>query len=422
MQASYQVLLRDAGFRCCFAARVLSRGGDVVFPIGLTGAMLANGYGTTQVGIVLGSSMVPAVLLMLMGGVLSDRFPVRRLMISADTVRFLAEGVLVVLFFCGQPSLVVMTLLTLVCGAAQAFFQPGLATLIRHLVPGRLREGNALIRTGESVMTFASPAVAAVIIVLTGPVLVIALDAVTFGLSALLLSRIRITGRARPETRPGVWKELAHGWQEFSSRPWLCSVIVVFALFGLLVFGPFDVLKAVVLTRRFGASAYALVVAAQGLGSLAGGLLALHSDPGRPLRTGAAMLLSFATVPAVIALGAPFWLVAAAMLLGGIGLAFWSVMWSTAVQTHSPVEAMSRISAYDVVGSTGFTPIGRALSGPAVALAGTTAVLLGGAVLTVAGCLVLLALPAVARLRSTENQVPNRPLRKTVSSSDGRGL
>lgn len=396
-------LLRQQGFRCYFLARALSRAGDVAFPIGLTAAMLEVGYGTTEVGIVLGVSLAPAVLLMLIGGVLADRLSPRRLMLSADVIRFSAQGILAALFFIGRPSLAEMTVLALVCGVAQALFQPGVASLVRQLVPDRLREGNALVRTAESVMTLTSPALASLLLALFGATPVIVLDAVTFGVSAVLLARIRTLSTVSvPLGRPGIWKDLVQGWREFSSRPWLWSVISVFSLFGLLVFGPFDVLKAVMLTERFGAPAYGLLMSAQGLGSIAGGLLAFRLRPAKPLRAGALALLGFSLLPAAIGLAAPLWVIAAAMVVGGTGLAFWAVMWATAVQTHSPVEALSRIHAYDVVGSTAFTPLGRGLAGPAAALAGTAAVLVGASVLAAAGCLILLSLAAVRSLPSVK--------------------
>jgi hypothetical protein len=60
----------------------------------------------------------------------------------------------------------------------------------------------------------------------------------------------------------------------------------------------------------------------------------------------------------------------------------WGVHWTTALQTHVPRESLSRVSAFDAMGSLIFGPVGLALAGPLIAAFGVSEVLVGCAVIT----------------------------------------
>jgi len=392
-------LLRDSNLRRFIAARALSRAGDAVYPIGLAAALLHTGYGASAVGFVLAAATGPVVLFMLVGGVVLDHVHPRVPMIVADLARVFLQGGIALLFLAGRPPLWSVIALSVGAGVAQAFFQPGVAGMLKDLAATNLQEANATLRTTESIVSLSAPALAGLVIAVSGASAVIALDALSYAASGWLLWRIRVAPATRSSGAPRLWRDLTTGWREFSSRPWLWSVVTTFTFLGLLTFGPYDVLKAVVLIDRFGATTYGLLLSAYSLGTIAGGLLGLWIKPDRPLRTGVLVLTGLAPLPAAIALQAPPTLLAFAMVGGGIAYAFWAVTWSTAVQSHSPARTMSRIYAYDVIGSTGLIPVGRALSWPAAAWFGAATVLLGSSFFLVLGCAVLLCVPAVSTLR-----------------------
>lgn len=67
---------------------------------------------------------------------------------------------------------------------------------------------------------------------------------------------------------------------------------------------------------------------------------------------------------ALLALRAPTAAIAAAAAVSGIGIAVFGTLWDTALQQHIPAAALSRVSAYDWLGSVALIPLGNALSGP----------------------------------------------------------
>ena len=87
--------------------------------------------------------------------------------------------------------------------------------------------------------------------------------------------------------------------------------------------------------------------------------------PGRPSAAGGVVLIGFAAIPLSVALEPPLAVLVAGHILGGVSWAFWSVMWSTSVQTQVPLEVLNRVTAYEVAGSVSGVAVGQALVGPA---------------------------------------------------------
>jgi hypothetical protein len=180
-------------------------------------------------------------------------------------------------------------------------------------------------------------------------------------------------------------------------------VILIWSLYGLLVFGPAAPLGGSVIVGEHGSLAYGIVSSVFGAGAVGGGLLALRVRPRRPLAAGAGAVVAFAGVPAVVAFPLPVPVIAVGFLFAGIGFAFWNVIWLTTMQTHVPAGVLNRVYAYDVAGSTMIVPIGQALAGPAAQLFGLRHVLLASAVFGIVGAGSMLAVPAIRGLRRATN-------------------
>ncbi len=90
----------------------------------------------------------------------------------------------------------------------------------------------------------------------------------------------------------------------------------------------------------------------------------LRFKPERPLFAACVALLLFAFPFPLLAVAAPAPLIAAAALVAGFGLEIFGTLWNTALQEHVPRERLSRVSAYDYLGSFVFIPIGLAIAGP----------------------------------------------------------
>jgi len=90
--------------------------------------------------------------------------------------------------------------------------------------------------------------------------------------------------------------------------------------------------------------------------------------------------------------------VAAAAMAGAAGELF-SVCWVTTMQQEVPPEALSRVSAWDALGSFALSPVGTAVAGPLLIAFGARAVLTAGGLIVVALSLLVMLVPEVRQLR-----------------------
>ncbi|GIG56293.1 MFS transporter [Longispora fulva] len=390
-------------FGLYFVARSVALLGDGMLPVAVALAVRGAGYGASGVGYVLAAWMTPLVLLILFGGVFADRFTPRRMMIGADVVRVGTQAVVAAALLSGRPSLGLMIAMSALAGAATAMFEPGVKSMVPRVSEDAQR-ANATLRVADAVAQLAGPALSATLIAAVGAGMVYVVNAGTFAVSAVCLLALRLAPAPPPEQAVGMLRNLREGWREFRSRTWMWTTIVIFMARGMLVFAPVYPLGSGLVTDRLGEQAYGWVLSALGGGTILGGLIAMRYRPRRPLAAGSVALFGFALIPLSYAVHAPLAGLIALHVLGGAAWAFWSVVWSTSVQTQVPPDVLNRVIAYEVAGSVGCIPIGQALAGPVAGLVGAEAVLGFGAVVGVACCVAQLAVPAIRNLRRVADQ------------------
>ncbi|AXK37396.1 MFS transporter [Streptomyces armeniacus] len=392
-------------FLLFFGARTVAKLGDAMLPIALSAGLLQEGLGAGAIGYALASFSVCLAGFVVFGGVFADRFDTRALMVGSDVVRVGSQGLAAALFFSGHVVLWQICVIGAVNGIAAGLFQPGVASTVPR-VARDVQGANGAIRTAESLMMLAGPALAGMLVALTSPGGVFAAHAATYAVSALCLLLLRLApaaeghgGRGRTTYRA----DLAEGWREFRARTWMWGVIVIWMVLMISASGPLVPLTAAEIIPDHGAGAFGLVNSALGAGTAVGGLLAMRMRPVRLLRAGSFALFGFALYPAAVGAQLPVPAMMACTAVSGASIAFWGVMWATTVQTQVPGPILNRIHAYEVAGSLAMMPAGQALAGPAAELFGARTVLLVGAVMVVVVCVALLSVPAIRNLRRAEN-------------------
>lgn len=404
---------RDFGL--FFLSRAVARLGDTMLPVALAAGLLQQGHSATSVGLAMAVPTVSWAVLVIFAGVIADRVDPRRLMIGADLLRLASQSCAAGIFLSGHVALWQVLVIGLVNGGAAAVFQPGVAGTVRRL-SADAQQGNGAIRTVEAVMSLVGPTAAGLLVAVASAGSVFAVHAGTYAVSALCLWAMRLPDRtAPPGTRAeetgtkrsaaqGMRQGLGEGWRAVRVRPWLWGVLALWSFFALTARGPTAPLIATEMVQRHGVTDYGLVNSALGCGTVVGGILAMRLRPVFQLRAGAVGVALFAVFPFAVGGGLPVPVIAAGAVVGGLGMAFWGVMWATSIQTQVPHEVLNRVYAYDIAGSIAFLPVGEALAGPAAELIGRRTMLLTGAVCTVAVSVALLSVPAIRRLRRADGQ------------------
>jgi predicted MFS family arabinose efflux permease len=267
--------------------------------------------------------------------------------------------------------------------------------------PDELQPANGLRSTAMSAGEIGGPLAAGVLVAAAGAGSAIAVDAATFAISAVFLARLRLQARAARAPSPFL-TDLRDGWQAFRERTWVWTVVAYFTLANLL-WGAWSALGPVVAERDLGgAEAWGAVLAAVGVGALAGSLWAARARPRRPLVVVALSELVFALPLAFLAAGAWLPLLALAALLSGAAMMYGNAVWMATLQRHIPDESLSRVSSYDWFGSLAFYPLGLAIWGPLASTIGIdTALWLAFALMCAAG-LTLAALPDIRRMQGAQ--------------------
>lgn len=345
---------------------------------------------------VLLADLLPAMLLgALLGGVI-DRTSRLGCAVTADLVRAAAFAGL--LFTHGIAP---MLALALVAGLGNALFRPATNALLPSLVADEsLPAANALYGVVRDGGQLAGPACAAGLLLLSGPGLVIGLNAATFAASALLLARLR--GHIR-HTAPAVGEApvaatTRAGVGAVLGEP-LVRTLMVSSGAVVLVAGTMNVAELVLAQRDLGggATGFALLVSAYGCGLVAGSLRGARDDGEDGLRRrylfGLA-LLGGGLVGSGLAPALPVAMLTFAVT--GVGNALFLVSDRVLLQRLIPAGLHGRaFGLLDSIDAWGF--------GGAVVAGGLLATSIGGrATFAVAGaCLLLVLLGAMRALAST---------------------
>ena len=115
-----------------------------------------------------------------------------------------------------------------------------------------------------------------------------------------------------------------------------------------------------------------------------GALIGFRWRPLHPMRVGMVLALTWPLAMLAFALLLPLPLVVAVVLRRGVGLALFDIWWHTALAERVPPHLLSRVSAYDWMGSLALLPIGYLIAGPLGEALGTREVLIAGSAVSIA--------------------------------------
>jgi MFS family permease len=230
----------------------------------------------------------------------------------------------------------------------------------------------------------------------------LAVDALTFLLAAVLLTRLKLPRVARATT--SVLHDLRVGWTEFVSRQWVWVIVVSFLVLNMIFVACWSTLGPVIADHTFGRAGWGVVSACFGAGLVAGGIMMIRLKPRYPLRVGMFGTLLTATAFVCLVVSPYTVAVAAVAFLVGIGFETFGIGWETALGQHIPLDKLSRVSSYDMLGSFIATPVGQLAVGYAAGVFSVRTVEVFGAALFVLVVLATLLVPSVWRLqRHTTN-------------------
>ena len=363
-------------FRLLFTGTSLSLLGDQFALIATPWLVLQLTGDPLVLGIVLALTGLPRAAFMLIGGVLTDRFSPRRIMLIADIVRLGLTALMAVAVLTGTIEIWMIYLFALGFGVVAGFAVPAENSIVPLLVQkDDLQAGNSLIMGVAQLAGFVGPSLAGIIIgafahSLSGVAYAYCIDAISFAVSALCLLLIR---GARPtgtseDTQDGVFAAIgtafAYVWQDGALR----LVFLVLAAINFLLIGPLFIGIPLIANSRLpeGAVAFGLLMSAFSAGNLIGFIAAgaLPRPNGNFIRTILiALLFAFSLVVGGLGFISSTAVDFGLMLLLGLGNGYLAILLFTWMQTRTPKHMLGRVMSFLMFANTGLVPLSQAISG-----------------------------------------------------------
>ncbi|MEV5601822.1 MFS transporter [Streptomyces sp. NPDC052299] len=372
-----KAMLDVAGFPPYLLSRALNMFGATMAPVALAFAVLHTSDSASSLGLVLAAQTAPQVILLLVGGAAGDRTSRKALMIATNLVMACTQASTAALLVTGHADLFLLIPLQALWGTARAFFTPANTGVVPDLVPAdRIQDATALVTLSRSIAFICGPAVAGALIVVWNPGYIVLGDALFFVISAALLTRLPLKRSTAP-AKESLRQALATGWREFTGRSWVWSMVSSFGFYqgvvrpAIFVVGPFLAAGK----EGMGATAWGLVIAAQGVGALLGSLVLFWWRPARPLLVSNLLVGLDSLFLIGLALPLGFESVAVLAMLGAVGVTMGDALWLSTLQREIPTETLSRVSSYEWVGSLALNPLGMAATGVLVTVVDPTAIL-----------------------------------------------
>lgn len=388
-------------FRLLWASVGVSSFGNALTEVALPLlALFVVGVSPTQLGVVVAVEQVAWLVLGLFAGVWVDRWPRRMVLVASDLGRALLIVALPVAYLSGQLQYWLLVLVGLLVGVGNVFAGVAHSAVIPEIVPREsLIDANAKINAVDTATSLSGSALVGPLVAFLGAPLALAMDAVSFLGSALLLKGLTVPGAA-PEpvldAPPRHFRrELADGLRIVAHDPLFRTLTLGSAAFNAAVAAQYVLGLLFLAELETPTAFYGVLLAAGGVGALLGSVLVSRLSArwgeGCVWRVGivAGPVLGLAVPLAQPGLGL------LAYALGTFGLAaavsVTSIISFSLRQALCPAGLMGRVAATTRVITWGVIPVAAVAGGWLGASAG-----IRPALWIVAGC--LFAEPLIMRM------------------------
>lgn len=272
--------LRHRNYRLYFSGQILSINGNWMQQIALAWLVYRLTDSTLMLGLVTFLMQIPSLFLAPLGGVLSDRFSRRKILLITTSLSALQAAGLSVLAFSGQIQAWHILIMASVLGLINGIDQPVRQSFVPELVERREDIANAVALTSFSIHSsrFIGPMLGGLVVATLGDGVCFALNAASYlaSICALLLMQLPSVEKISRKVADALVEGLSYASEHKAIRL-LLIIVAVMALFSgsyqtLLPYFARDVYHGDV-------GAFGLMTAAGGLGACLGTIfLASHRD------------------------------------------------------------------------------------------------------------------------------------------------
>ncbi|NET03151.1 MAG: MFS transporter [Symploca sp. SIO2B6] len=369
-------------FLLLFIGENVSLFGDQLYLVALLWLTIQLTNSGLSLGTVLMAAAIPRAILILVGGVISDRTSPRLVMLGSNIVRALLMIILTVIVWEQATQLWHLYLFSICFGILDGFFIPAAQSIVPTLVSKeQLTASNTLTQGTNQLILLIGPVLGGLLIAVSGIKIAFAINAATFIFTAVTLLLMKVCFDSNTATKiketttinnspsqkfflliTSIREGLDYGWRNLDLR----IILLVVMMYNLIFIGPLRIGFASLAHERFpgGAIALGIMNSAWGGGNLLGALMPpLLSNPPKI----GVLLLSIAGIQGFGLLMLSFisniTLASVIIVVLGFCSGFFVVTEITWVQKQTPPEMLGRVMSLGVLSSFGIAPFSFALAG-----------------------------------------------------------
>lgn len=197
----------DRNLALLLSGQLISQIGDKFYLLALSYWVLESTRSAAMMGMVLFFSLLPQTIMGFVAGAVVDKFDRKWIMITTDLLRGGVVLVLALLFYLEAANVLWIIVAQILLSLNTAFFDPCIPAVIPQIVPsGRLAQANAQTQLIRGLSTVLGPVLGGIAVGVFGYVFVFVLNGLSFILSALLESALKLPAAGKTD---GNWKLLA---------------------------------------------------------------------------------------------------------------------------------------------------------------------------------------------------------------------
>jgi MFS family permease len=395
-------LIKKPNVRNILIAYLTTYLGTAMAPIAMAFGVLELTGSTKSMSLVIAAATVSTILVLFVSGAVADRTSRQKVIVISETAAMIIQVTIAALFFMGLAQIPLLMVLMFLNGMAIGFNAPATMGLIPQLVEKEeLQTINSILGIARNSALIGGAALGGLLVSLIGAGATIAIDAVSFGISAILMAQLKPAAQAKIK-EDSIFKQLKLGWVEFKSHTWLWAIVVQFSFVLAAFEAAIHILGPAVSTDFYsGAKSWGLIMAGLSAGLFVGGIFGIRYRPEHPLRVATICVFSAALIPLALSGPFPVYIVILAAFVNGFCWELFGIFWVSTLQQKIAPELLSRVSAYDYIGSIGLAPLGIVLVGYFYESAGFRMVGLLSALLIVAATAIVLMVKDVWYLKTS---------------------
>jgi MFS transporter, ENTS family, enterobactin (siderophore) exporter len=395
-------LRRNRDFWTVLIGQGISSFGDSITNTAMPLLVLSLTGSGFVMGIVNVLSTLPDLLVGLFAGAYADRWDRRRMMFVADLGRAVLTALIPISVWLDGPTIPLILIVTFPMQVLRVLWLAAYTAAVPGLVGrSQVARASAIFEAVFNVGWIIGPAIAGVLAATIGPGATIAIDALTFLVSAIAILFVRRPLRAERHEETHILADIREGIRFVAHEPTLRAVLALWTTTSIITAGLTTALIFyLTIDRGLGAGVVGLVLSAFAVGSLAGSVVAARfafKAVGRVMLVGAlGMGLSLVSVAA----NAPVAVIVAVSCFAGVLNTNVLVAYITLRTMLSPDVLLGRVGATARTLSVGLMPVGALVTGILLDTVGGTVTLTLMGVLLAGAAVGFSLLPNVRNARA----------------------